>query len=270
MRVSILKQVTSSSMFRMVSHVIHMLCFIALYGMCSLSIAAGFDAVIFDCDGVLIDSEGAKFKAWQQALKDDEVEFKLAHYEPLVGLDSEGILDAISKQYPDKYLSNDLIDKKNRIYRSLQSKNKPIKDTVRFLKKIAQQKSYKGLKIALVSSASQTEIRENLDKLKINNLFDVVVSGKDDLTHIQDPTGINKPKPYVYQEALSQLQVDPSRVVVFEDTSAGVMAAHAAGLKVIALLNQFTQYQDFSKADVVVNRLQGFYDFLDGYVDLVE
>jgi len=93
------------------------------------------------------------------------------------------------------------------------------------------------------------EIYENLAQIGVSKeAFDAILSGKDDLTHIQDPEGTNKPKPYIYQLAADRLAVKPQECLVFEDTSAGVISAADAGMDVIAVPNEFTKEHDFSRA----------------------
>uniref|UniRef100_A0A0Q9Y9B4 Phosphorylated carbohydrates phosphatase n=1 Tax=Candidatus Berkiella aquae TaxID=295108 RepID=A0A0Q9Y9B4_9GAMM len=110
-----------------------------------------------------------------------------------------------------------------------------------------------NLKVAIASSASQKEILENLRQLDINpKELDHIISGSDDLRHIHDPEGVNKPKPYIYQRCAQALNVPPKLCLVFEDSHAGVVAADRAGMNVIAIPNRYTMHQDFSMAKKIV------------------
>ena len=82
----------------------------------------------------------------------------------------------------------------------------------------------------------------------MENAFDLVISGSDDLDDYVDAEGKNKPKPYIYIEASKRLNILPEFCLVFEDTTAGVDAAADAGMIPIAVPNQFTLNHDFSKA----------------------
>jgi beta-phosphoglucomutase len=212
--------------------------------------APAYQALIFDCDGVLVDSEQLKFKAWQSALADIKIDFQEKEYLPLVGYDSQHIARAIADLKLRDFDKKALIIKKDRIYHQLQKQGvKPIQNAVLFLKQALSQKKKLGLKIAIASSAARSEIIENLQQLGVEpTQFDFIISGKDDLKHIQDPHGVNKPKPYIYQICAKTLNVAPKQCLVFEDSSAGVLAASAAGMDVIAIPNAFTQHQDFSAA----------------------
>lgn len=209
-----------------------------------------YQALIFDCDGVLVDSEHLKFTAWKMALADETINFQENDYLPLVGYDSVHIINAISEQNRFSFNKAAVIVKKERIYHDLQKQGiTPLPDAVNFLKLAIAKKEALGLKIAIASSAPKREILENLQQLGISpSSFDLIISGKDDLQHIDDASGVNKPKPYIYQICAKTLDVHPSQCLVFEDSSAGVWAAARAGMDVIAIPNRFTQDQDFSPA----------------------
>jgi beta-phosphoglucomutase-like phosphatase (HAD superfamily) len=119
---------------------------------------------------------------------------------------------------------------------------------VDFARHLSANKSKLGLSLGLASSASQSEILTNLRQIGLENAFDLVISGSDDLDDYVDAEGKNKPKPYIYIEASKRLNILPEFCLVFEDTTAGVDAAADAGMIPIAVPNQFTLNHDFSKA----------------------
>lgn len=209
-----------------------------------------YQAVIFDCDGVLVDTEGMKFAAWQKALQAKNIYFKQVEYLPLVGFSSEHIAQAIKKQKQVNFDAREVIVEKDKIYHHLQKQGVPIfSEAVNYLKQLIQEKKIYGIKLGLASSASRKEILENLKQIGVKESdFDMIISGKDDLKDIHDKDGVNKPKPYIYQKMAILLQVAPDQCLVFEDSQAGVEAAYEAGMDVIAVPNRFTVHQDFSKA----------------------
>lgn len=209
-----------------------------------------YEALIFDCDGVLVDSEHLKFSAWKIALAEEAIDFEEKDYLPLVGYDSAHILKAISEQLRFPFNKAAVLAKKEQIYQDLQKQGvTALPDAIDFLKLAIAKKDELDLKIAIASSAPKSEILENLQQLGISpSSFDLIISGKDDLLHIDDTDGVNKPKPYIYQICAQMLGVNPAQCLVFEDSSAGVRAAARAGMDVIAIPNRFTQDQDFSSA----------------------
>lgn len=217
------------------------------------------EAIFFDMDGVLVDTEELKFQAWQEALKSKlGLDVTLAEYIPLVGLSSEAILNQILKSKPD--LAQTTIDKpslinyKNTLYKAKQAQGVPaIPNTVALLKNLLKRKQQYQVKIGIVSSASHSEILKNLEFIGIDvKSLDAVASGDDDLKDIVDPEGTNKPKPYIYQKIATILKVNPENCVVFEDTNAGVIAAHLAKMRVYAIPNLFTKDHDFSFSEGVI------------------
>jgi HAD superfamily hydrolase (TIGR01509 family) len=218
----------------------------------STPFGSGIEAVIFDCDGVLVDTEYSKFLAWKEALSTKNILFTIEEYRPLVGNSSKNILQMIRQQKKIP-IPDDVIDLKNVNYQLLQKQGVvPIPEVVAFARKLAEEKKRLGIKLGVASSAPKEEILFNLQQIGLENAFDLVISGSDDLEDYTDDEGKNKPKPYIYIEAAKRLQIDPLRCLVFEDTAAGIESAVGAKMIAIAVPNQFTIQQDFSKATKVL------------------
>ncbi|MBA3815003.1 MAG: HAD family phosphatase [Parachlamydiaceae bacterium] len=250
-------------MYRLINqiqkNVILLIVFLA-YGPVSLSASADLycktKVVIFDCDGVLVDTEYLKFLAWQEALASYMIDFSIEEYMPLVGHSSKNILAMIawSKQLK---LAEQIIDLKNDKYKALQKQGvQAIQPMADFARALSENKERLELKLGLASSAPQEEIFINLQQIGLENAFDLIVSGSDDLEDYNDEEGKNKPKPYIYIEAAKRLNVLPEFCLVFEDTAAGVEAAAGAGMTIVAVPNQFTINQDFSKASTMLHSFE--------------
>lgn len=238
---------------------IRLVAIILLLGLHSVAFAS-VKAVIFDCDGVLVDTEYLKYEAWRDALSKHNIIFTIDDYLPLVGHSSEKIASEIEKQKNVHFDKKVVISEKNIYYKTRQAQGVPsIPDAVTFLKSLLANKAKYNIKVGLASSAPHAEIKRNLESIGVNPKdFDAIASGDDDLKHIVDPEGTNKPKPYIYQIIAKSLSVTPAECIVFEDTNAGVEAAASAGMKVFAVPNQFTKKQDFTKAVQVITRLSKF------------
>lgn len=211
------------------------------------------EAVIFDCDGVLVDTEYLKFLAWQEALASENIPFTIEEYMPVVGHSSKNIL-LMLKELKNIDIPEKVIELKNARYRILQKQGvPPINEMIAFAKHLAEEKLNLGIKLGLASSAPTEEILQNLKQINLESCFDLIISGSDDLDSYIDAEGKNKPKPYIYLEAAKRLDVSPSKCLVFEDTTAGIEAAADAGMIAIAVPNSFTVNQDFSKATKVIH-----------------
>lgn len=210
-------------------------------------------AVLFDCDGVLVDSEHMKFEAWREALRAENIELTLQDYMAVVGGSSKAIAKSIAESKNCNFDATKVISHKDTLYKAANAHGvKPILPAVNYLNTLLKQKEALDLKIAVVSSDSHENILHNLKQANVKTeLLDGVFSGHDDLNHINDPEGTNKPKPYIYELAANKLGIAPMSIVVFEDTNAGVISASLAGMHVIATPNRFTQQHDFSKAVLV-------------------
>lgn len=205
-----------------------------------------FRALIFDCDGILVDSEPVKFQAWQEAFRRRGIELHEDEYRPYCGHAGPFIYNRICKK---KGLEPcpELYAERRAVFKELHAKGVvPISHGVHFLNQVVKHKN--RYKIGLVSSASRKEIMRNLQMLGVEKSFDIIVSGADDLAEYIDPTGTNKPKPYIYLKATNLLGVPPEECMVFEDTEAGVSAAHSAGCYVVAVPTDFTSCQNFKYA----------------------
>ena len=211
------------------------------------------EAVIFDCDGVLVDTEYLRFLSWQKALLSENIDFVIEEYMPLVGHSPQNVL-LMLKELKGIDIPEKVIELKSANYRILQKQGvPPIQEMVAFARYLTEEKKELGIKVGLASSAPTEEILRNLQQIGLENAFDFIISGSDDLNSYVDDEGTNKPKPYIYIEAAKQLNVSPSKCLVFEDTNAGVEAAASAGMTVIAVPTQCTSQQDFSRAIAIID-----------------
>jgi len=213
-------------------------------------------AVIFDCDGVLVDTEHLKFLAWQKALASVGIELSIEEYKKVAGHSSKKIHEILEEM---KHLDipEEVIYLRRVKYQELQAQGVPsIKDTMEFAYHLSQNKDVLGIKLGVASSASRNEILFNLKQIGFApESFDLIISGSDDLEGYTDDDGTNKPKPYIYLEASKRLNTPPEHCLVFEDTESGIEAAVRAGMIAIAIPNWMTKGQDFSKANKLINSI---------------
>lgn len=216
-------------------------------------------AVIFDVDGTLVHSEHAHYMAWQEALqKAIGLDLSQEEYHPYVGNSPATSSSLFAKKYPT-IVVNRLLEEKEFLYKNLQKKGlNPIQATVDFAIRLAKAKDLYGIKMGIASAAKKEEILTNLRHLQIENLFDVIISGQDDLAEYSDPEGVNKPKPYIYQHAAKLLGVTPKDCIAIEDSHVGCKAAVDAGCFTIAIPNEYTKNQDLSHANVQIASLAPF------------
>lgn len=193
------------------------------------------DAVIFDMDGLLIDSE----PLWKQAEQQVLVSYGLDSDTQARLLDTRGLrvdevvrlwINAASKTGLDLV---SMIDEINHAASQLIHERKPVLPGVEYALNMCKDKN---LLIGLASASPKKLIDSVLDALNISHYFDVVVSAENMV--------YSKPHPEVYLEAANQLEVSPLACVSLEDSINGMIAAKAARMRSIVVTNE----EDFHDA----------------------
>jgi beta-phosphoglucomutase len=225
-------------------------------------------AVIFDCDGTLVDSEHSHYLAWKRALSHFGSGLTVEEYPNYVGRSAEKIAVILAERTGQKCAER-LLAMKNDYYEELCQAGLPAIDaTVTLLKSLAAQKESLGIKIGICSAARKSEIVSHLRGLNIEHVVDIVLSGQEDLGEYVDPEGVNKPKPYIYLHVMKQLGLLPENIVVIEDSTAGVLASRAAGCFTIAVPNDYTRHHDLSSAHI---KIASFADLsIDAFLKLIQ
>jgi HAD superfamily hydrolase (TIGR01509 family) len=200
-------------------------------------------ALVFDLDGTLANTEMLHFKAWREALLQNGVaEFTFENFLRYVGTSNEKVAadyiqsDGISKS------QKELITQKQTIYMDLIPEVELCKGVKDILDRFQGQMS-----LAVASSSHEKEVRAILKIHGLLSFFPVVLGG--------DMVQERKPHPEIYLRAQSLLGKKPDECVAFEDSGPGLNAAKNAGMKAVAVPNDFTREHDFSRADSVVASL---------------
>ena len=178
-----------------------------------------FDALIFDCDGTLVDSAEAHLYSLQQALAPLGLTITPEWYHPRHGLGPEDLLDAYEADFKVGSLARDVFyDRVNQAYLSgvhLIKEIKVVADVAR--------EWFGKVPMAIASNGVRKNVEATLIATRLRPLFYTLVTA-DDVEH-------GKPAPDVYIEAASRLRVNADRVVVFEDSDEGLEAARRAGMR---------------------------------------
>jgi beta-phosphoglucomutase len=203
-------------------------------------------AVIFDLDGVIVDTAQYHFLAWKRLAKELGVPFTEADNERLKGVSRMQSLDillelgGISLSQHDK---EQLANKKNTWFVDFVERMVP-EEIFPGVKHLLRKLKERGIKVGLASSSKNAQTVIQL--LHIQHEFDVVVDGTM-ITH-------SKPDPEIFLLAARKLGVAPADCIVFEDAEAGVEAALAAGMKCIGV----GSIDQLGKADKVISQTGDF------------
>ncbi|MBL7700490.1 MAG: HAD family phosphatase [Chitinophagaceae bacterium] len=202
-----------------------------------------FDAILFDMDGVLIDSEPVHNAKWCEVLKDHDIDIDESSFLRFIGVpDKEIALEFVSR-YGLAKQPEELIGIKQAKYKDfLESGIHPIPVLTAALK------SLNNYKIGLVTASCKADAEMVSGRLDIGSLLDVIVGG-DEIVN-------NKPHPDIYLKATVKLNVAPDRCIAVEDSHSGILAAKRAGMYVVAVTNAL-HHPGLAEADFVCdNTLQ--------------
>ena len=200
-------------------------------------------SIIWDMDGVLVDSARFHFAAWQEVFSGRGVKFTEKDFIKLFGSRNDFIVRSVLGQdIPEEDIKTITREKELEFRNTIKGKAKLLPGVSRLLDMM------KGnLKMALASSAP----RENIDlissELHIEEYFNCVVSGHE--------VAESKPSPEIFSLAAKKLETNPRNCLVIEDSPLGVKAAKAAGMKCLAVSHSHPQ-QDIIEASAVVNTLE--------------
>ncbi len=198
-------------------------------------------AIIFDFDGVLVDSEPLILKIFQEmAAQEGWTITPEEYYRDYLALDDRGIVEhlyGIHGRPIDAARRDELVAWKVRVYQEIiRDGLPPTPGAVEFVRRVAVQ-----YPLAIASGSFRSEIEHLLTKLGLREKFRVLATA-DDFER-------SKPDPEVYLKALARLQqlevfrenpLRPSQCLAIEDAPAGIQAAHAAGMKCLALAHSVT------------------------------
>lgn len=206
-------------------------------------------AILFDMDGVLLDSEAYICRAGIMMFREKGHEVFPDDFLEFTGMGENRYLGGVAEKHGIPF---ELERDKARTYeiyeKIVAGKLKPFDGVVDFIKKCRS----RGLKLAVASSADPPKVKINLAEIGIPaSTFGTVVTGLD-IEH-------KKPSPDIFLKAAENLGVDASECLVIEDAISGVAAGKAAGARVLALTTSFSA-AELSGADWIAPLLTGVDD----------
>lgn len=200
--------------------------------------------VIFDMDGVLVDSGPAHLESWQRlAVEIGAGDVPASQFIAVFGRTSADIITVVFGPTPPDEIRR-LDDRKEAIYRELVHGRVPVMPGAI---DAAKRLHAAGMRIAVGSSGPPENVELVCTEMSLTSYLSAVVTGRD--------VHRGKPDPQVFQLAADRLGVEPSRCVVIEDAPAGVEAAHRAKMACIALLGTHHPANHLTKADKLIESL---------------
>ena len=209
--------------------------------------AHNFDAIIFDHDGTLVDSESPDFEACKMLSAEHGFTLTLEYWaENVVGrMDGYDILFEDIIQTGQNGLTPADLWPRLRAFWEITHEDVKIMPGV---SNLLPQLQAAGYLLGVATASNRDWALRWLSKFNLLSYFQVIANS-DDVTH-------NKPAPDVYLFAAARLGIKPERCLVFEDSIPGMQSAKAAGMTVIAVPSLVTKSLDFSQADGIVHGLE--------------
>jgi HAD superfamily hydrolase (TIGR01509 family) len=201
------------------------------------------EAVIFDMDGVIVDSEPYSVQALVDVLRTYGVIPTTADLHRSYGRRiRDDLADYFSRYGVTGDLDSAIAHKHARYFHLAAGHLKPFAGVMPLLRRLRRQ----GSRLALASSGDRIKVAFGMQALGLNGIFATVVSG-DDVTQ-------SKPHPEIYLLAAQRLGVEPGACVAIEDAPAGVESAKRAGMRCIAVTNSVAP-EELRGADLIVGSL---------------
>lgn len=201
------------------------------------------NAVIFDMDGVVVNTEPIGYKANQQMYKALDIVVPDEVYATFIGNSDKMIVQKLKDLYQLEHTHEELLDKKYKYYFDVFDNADDlgllpgVKDLIIDLHK-------NGMKLVLASSASKRKIEAVFTRFGLHDYFEAKVSGED--------FELSKPNPEIFLEAVAKTGFPKQECIIIEDSTNGIKAAKAAGVYCIGYKSSHSMGQDTALADKVI------------------
>jgi len=211
-------------------------------------------SVIFDMDGVLVDSEEAITLAAMEALTLWGIEASFDDFKPFTGMGENKFIGGVAEKY-GKTFEPEMKKKTYEFYIKTAAERVSVYP---WAKPVAEGLASRGIQFALASAADCEKVACNLSCIGVEpSSFSAIVTGSD--------IKYNKPHPQIFLTAAEKADFDPAATLVVEDALSGVQAAKAAGMFCLALTTSFSEGELKSAgADFVLDSLDGIFEIIEG------
>lgn len=203
--------------------------------------------VIFDCDGVLVDTEEVYFNMNREYIRQNGGDFDLKYYEHFIGSHSQTMWSELKEKFNLPGSVEALIENEKEKKKIALSKAnlRPIAGVTNLINTL----QVKGITCAVASSGRRDNVNLILDKIGLREKFKAIIAGED-VMH-------GKPAPDIFLKAASECGFHAAGSVVIEDSHNGARGAKAAGMGLVGYINRHSGEQDLSLADL---RISSFTD----------
>lgn len=205
-------------------------------------------ALIFDFDGLILDTETPEFVCWQNIYREHGFEFPNEKWGTIVGGNGHSDFDAADYLVglsQGRLESASLRERNRRESHEMICSQGPLPGVWEYLREAKRL----GLKLAIASSSDRAWVEKHGQRIGVFEYFDQVITADD------VGPGRTKPNPDLFLTALGRLRAPKDAAIVFEDSPNGVKAANQAGIFVVAVPNPVTSTFPMDGADLILNSL---------------
>lgn len=201
--------------------------------------------LIFDFDGLILDTETPNFIAWRNLYQSCGVDLSMDIWSDCIGRSADAFdpLEHLQSLLPEKKDRQILYNQYLGYYVEITQNQAPLQG----VREILTEGEMMGLKISIASSSPSDWVMRNLEKLRLLDHFPVIVT-IEDVHHA-------KPEPDLFLTAAQKSGIRSDEAIVFEDSPNGIRAAKLAGMKCVAVPNPITARLDLSHADLIIEHL---------------
>ncbi len=201
------------------------------------------NAVIFDMDGVVVNTEPIGYKANQQMYKALDIVVPDEVYATFIGNSDKMIVQKLKDLYQLEHTHEELLDKKYKYYFDFFD-NADDLELLPGVKDLIIDLHKNGMKLVLASSASKRKIEAVFTRFGLHAYFEAKISGED--------FELSKPNPEIFLEAVAKTGFPKQECIIIEDSTNGIKAAKAAGVYCIGYESSHSMGQDTALADKVI------------------
>ena len=209
-------------------------------------------AVLFDMDGVIVDTEPLHRKAYYKMFEELEMDVDDEFYSTFTGSSTKSVCERLVERFSPGFEWQDLAAMKRRYFKHYFDTD-PDFDLIPGVKNLIIHYFENGISLVLASSAHMNTINWVFEKFDLAKYFKTKISGAD----LRE----SKPHPEIFELAAEMSGQPKENCMVIEDSTNGIKAANAAGIFVAAYASEHSKLQDYSTADLLV------YDFEDLQVE---
>ncbi len=200
--------------------------------------------VIFDMDGVIVDTETVHHYAYNQHFSELNIEVSNEMYASLTGNSTRNVFQKLKESFKLEHDVEDLILRKRHLFNEAFD-TKPDLELIDGVHKLIQDLHTNKMQLIVASSASKSTINRVFNRFDLHQYFTHIVSGED--------FPKSKPDPAIFLYAASLSIAPKENCIVIEDSTNGIKAAKAAGIYCIGYDSVNSKLQDYSLADRVIS-----------------